>query len=100
MDHCTKIKFSIKDFFSKRNQIRRKLRIWSHLLKKSLMENLVFCAVDRVIQLFSYSKKLFSQDKLKHLWCRSFMVPWHEVNYEMRLDLFVFTKKYFVLCLR
>ena len=37
---CTaqKIKFSIKDFF-------RKLRIWSHLLKKSLMENFLFCAV-------------------------------------------------------
>ena len=30
------MKFSIKDFFSKCDQIRRKLRIWSHLLKKSL----------------------------------------------------------------
>ena len=40
-----KIKFSIKDFFSKCDQISRKLRIWSHLLKKSLMENLFFCAV-------------------------------------------------------
>ena len=36
-----KMKFSIKDFLSKCDQIRRKLRIWSHLLKKSLMENLV-----------------------------------------------------------
>ena len=32
------MKFSIKDFLSKCDQIRRKLRIWSHLLKKSLME--------------------------------------------------------------
>ena len=40
-----KMKFSIKDFFSKCDQIRRKLRIWSHLLKKSLMENFVFCLV-------------------------------------------------------
>ena len=32
----------IKDFFSKREKIYRKLRIWSDLLKKSLMENL-FC---------------------------------------------------------
>ena len=40
-----KLKFSIKDFFSKCNQIRRKLRIWLHLLKKSLMENFIFCAV-------------------------------------------------------
>ena len=38
-------KFSIKDFSSKDYQIRRKLRIWSHLLKKSLMENFIFCAV-------------------------------------------------------
>ena len=40
-----KMKFSIRDSFSKCNQIRRKLRIWSHLLKKSLMENFIFCAV-------------------------------------------------------
>ena len=40
-----KMKFSIKDFFSKCDQIRRKLRIWSHLLKKSLIENFIFCAV-------------------------------------------------------
>ena len=40
-----KIKFSIKDFFSKCDQIRRFLRIWSHLLKKSLMENFIFCAM-------------------------------------------------------
>ena len=40
-----KLKFSIKDFFSKCDRIRRKLRIWSHLLKKSLMENFIFCAV-------------------------------------------------------
>ena len=37
-----KLKFSTKDFFSKFNQIRRKLQIWSHLLKKSVMENLIF----------------------------------------------------------
>ena len=40
-----KMKFSIKEFFSKCDQIRRMLRIWSHLLKNSLMENLIFCAV-------------------------------------------------------
>ena len=39
------MKFSFKDFFSKCDQIRRKLPIWSHLLKKSLMENLILCAV-------------------------------------------------------
>ena len=40
-----KMKFSIIDFFSKCYQIRRFLRIWSHSLKKSLMENFIFCAV-------------------------------------------------------
>ena len=39
------MKFSIEDFFSKFDQIRRKLQIWSHLLKKSLMENFIFCTV-------------------------------------------------------
>ena len=44
---CTaqEIKFSINNFFSKCDQIRRKLRIWSHLLKKSLMGNFIFYAV-------------------------------------------------------
>ena len=40
-----KINFSIKDFPSKCDQIHRKLQIWSHLLKKSLMKNFIFCAV-------------------------------------------------------
>ena len=34
-----KMKFSIKDLFSKCDRIRSLLRIWSHLLKKSLMKN-------------------------------------------------------------
>ena len=33
------MKFFVKDFFSKCDQIRKKLRIWSHL-KKSLIENI------------------------------------------------------------
>ena len=40
-----KMKSPIKDFFSKCDQIRRKLPIWSHSLKKSLMEDFIFCAV-------------------------------------------------------
>ena len=38
------MKFSIKDFF-------RKLRIWSYLLKKSLIENFIFGAVDLAIRI-------------------------------------------------
>ena len=40
-----KMKSSLEDFFSKYDQIRSFLRIWSHLLKKYLMENFIFCAV-------------------------------------------------------
>ena len=40
-----KMRFSIMEFFSKCDQIRWKLRIWSHLLKKSFMENFIFCSV-------------------------------------------------------
>ena len=39
------MKFSIKDFFSKCDQIPRKLRIWSHYYRNPLMENFIFCAV-------------------------------------------------------
>ena len=39
------MKFSIKDVSSKCDQARSFLRIWSHLLEKSLMENFIFCAV-------------------------------------------------------
>ena len=50
-----KMKFSVKDFFSKCDQIRRKLRIWSHLLKKSLKENFIFLAV---ISVMAYHRSL------------------------------------------
>ena len=40
-----KMKFSIMDFFIKCDEIRSFLRIWSHLLKKSFMENFIFYAV-------------------------------------------------------
>ena len=43
------MKFSIMDFFSRCDQIHRKLRIWSHLLKKYLIENFIFWAVRKQI---------------------------------------------------
>ena len=44
-----KMKFSIKDFYSKCDQIRSFLRIiWSHLLEKTLMENFIFCKVSKL----------------------------------------------------
>ena len=50
------MKFSIEDFFSKYDQICIFLRIWSHLLKKSLMENFIFCAVlPRILSFHQFS---------------------------------------------
>ena len=40
-----KIKLSVSNFFRKCDKIRSFLRIWSHLLKKSLMKNFIFCTV-------------------------------------------------------
>ena len=47
-----KMKFSIKNFFSKCDQIYSFLRNWPHLLKKSLTENFIFRAVYLFIFLF------------------------------------------------
>ena len=42
------MKVSNEDFFSKCDQIRSFLRIWSHLLRKFLMENFTLCAVYKI----------------------------------------------------
>ena len=55
-----KMKFSIKDFFNKCDQVRSFLRIWSHLLKKTLMENFIYCAL---------SSLLSKNDKSSHRMC-------------------------------
>ena len=67
-----KMKFSIKDFFSKCDQIRRKLRIWSNLLKKILNGKLHFLSsvfrhmatpeATRIYQFITNNHALF------HLW--------------------------------
>ena len=58
--HCTKMKFSIKGFFNKCDQIRSFLRISLHLLNKSLMENFIFCAVCVLFYLTGYLTPLFT----------------------------------------
>ena len=40
-----KMKFSIKAFFDMNSQNRWKQRIWSHLVRKFLLENFIFCTV-------------------------------------------------------
>ena len=42
IDTAQQMKFFIKDFFSKCDQIHSFLQIWSHLPKKSLMKNFIF----------------------------------------------------------
>ena len=53
-----KMKFSIMDYFSMCAGNCRKLRIWSHLLKKSLIENLIFCAMKQLF--IQYLRKILS----------------------------------------
>ena len=57
-----KMSFSIQDFFSKCDQFRSFLWIWSRLLKKSLMEKFIFCAVFAIFQ--SSGKAPFSNERL------------------------------------
>ena len=42
-----------KNFFRKYDQIRSFLRIWRHLLRKSLMENFIFCVASVLIKVYS-----------------------------------------------
>ena len=73
--HYKKMKFSIKDFFSKCDQIRSFLRIWSHLLKKYLMENFIFCAVLDLLSVKeielsnNFAKKRLDQYEFEKIFC-------------------------------
>ena len=51
-----KMKFSMKDFFSKCSQIHRKLWIWSNLLKEFLMGNFISCSVMCKVKTFLNQK--------------------------------------------
>ena len=61
-----KMKFSMKGFFSEYDEILRNLRIWSHLLKKSFMENFIFCTV--AISLILQSELLSEILTIANLW--------------------------------
>ena len=62
-----KMKFSTKDFFSECDQIRCKLWIWTHLPKKSLMENFFFCAfITRIPPLCQMTTNTFSKKAFKN----------------------------------
>ena len=56
--HAHSMKFPIKDFFSQCEHIFTKLCIYSHLLKKSLMQNFNFCAVAVIANIGKYFMKI------------------------------------------
>ena len=80
-----KMKFSIKDFFSKRDQICSFLRIWPHLLEKSLTENFIVCVViftyvlvlQYISWLWAWRNFHFLLNKHKYLCvCQTFLTFW------------------------
>ena len=52
-------------FYSECDQIRSILWIWSHLLKKSLMENFIFCAMilPKIISIFFQEKQILTTNQ-------------------------------------
>ena len=62
----------MKDFFSKCDQIRRKLRIWLHLQKKSLMESCIFCAVCFSYLVIFSNWKQPKRSSLRNSYCKLF----------------------------
>ena len=68
------MKFSIKYFFSKCDQINSLLRIWSHLLKKSLMENFILRAVLVIQRILSFLN-LAEFSPMSH-----FYTPWKRLG--------------------
>ena len=67
------MKLSVKDFFSKYEQIRSFKRIRSHLLKKSLTENFIFCALEN-FSIEDFLNKHFVETKV-WLRCVNLFVP-------------------------
>ena len=83
-----KTNFFIEDFFNKCDQIRSKLPIWSHLPKKSLMENFIFCTVYQ-----SDYNVLFRGDKIWHwlnkIWINSNVTLSYIRNLSKRISIYI-----------
>ena len=89
------MKFSIKDSFSKCDQIRSFLRIWSHLPKESLMEKFIFCVVTLKSETIFSNWRPFKNDEecffhfpLKTLFVLKMFrfLSWHFGHVKKRLD--------------
>ena len=73
-----KIKFPIKDFFSKYVQIHSFLWIWSYLLNKSLMESFIFCSVPIRTVARRWTQQLWK--------CGLLLWSWQTRNYNRKFD--------------
>ena len=82
-----KMKFFINDFFHRCDQIRSFLRIWSHLLEKSLLENLIFCTVFDTIDF-----DIFYLRCINLIFLQTFYIE-HLVTYLIKKILYRLTRK-------
>ena len=77
--HCIKNMVFIKDFFSKCDQIRSSLQIWSHLRKKSLIENFIFlcseCLWNKERIMYITWKYSSYSSYCKSLYSRKYLTP-------------------------
>ena len=73
-----KMNFSVKNLFSKCDHIRIKLRIYSHLLNKSLTENFIFCVVN-IIGFTTESCKFFFKPNCQSLVYFTSINTWHRL---------------------
>ena len=71
-----KINFFVKNWFSKCEHIRIKLRIYSHLLNKSFRENFIFCVVN-IIGFTAASCKSFFKPNCQSLVYFTWINTWN-----------------------
>ena len=88
-----KMNFSVKNLFSKCDHIRIKLRIYSHLLNKSLTENFIFCVVN-IIGFTTESCKFFFKPNCQSLVYFTSINTWH------RLVSSLLFRNQFLACLK
>ena len=84
----------VKNLFSKCEHIRTKLRIYSHLLYKSLTENFIFCLVN-IIGFTTESCKFFFKPNCKSLVYVTSINTWHRSVFSLlfRNQFLVCSKK-------
>ena len=88
-----KMKFSIKEFLSKCDQICSFLRTWTHSLNISLMENFIFCTVSSFrLSLTTYQDDLYPRLKKEFFFesanfiFKTIRYIWFRILYSHRRD--------------